>query len=86
MSRKEGDFAEVSYVLGIASIVFGVMLQFMFGLGFGIIGFILVMKNSSSMAKKARKFNRIGIAVNAGLILLSMALAYYFTTTGTGPF
>lgn len=86
MTRKEGDFGEVSYVLGIASIVFGIMLQFLFGLGFGIVGFILVMKNSSSMAKKAKKFNQIGIAVNAGLLLFSLGLAYYFTSTGTGPF
>lgn len=86
MVRKEGDFSEVSYVLGIASIVFGIMLQFMFGLGFGIIGFILVMKNSSRMAKKAKKFNTIGMVVNVGLLLLSLGLAYYFAKTGTGPF
>ncbi len=82
MVRKEGDFGEVGYVLGVASIVFGILLQFMFGLSFGIIGFILVMKNSSSMAKKAKKFNQIGIAVNAGLLLFSLGLAYYLTSTG----
>ena len=77
MSRKEGDFGEVGYILGIASIVFGILLQFMFGLGFGIIGFILVMKNSSSFAKKAKKFNQIGIILN--IILWAVVSILYYT-------
>ena len=77
MSRKEGDFGEVGYILGIASIVFGILLQFMWGLGFGIIGFILVIKNSSSFAKKAKKFNQIGIILN--IILWAVVSILYYT-------
>jgi hypothetical protein len=86
MAQKEGNFEEISYVLGLASIVFGILLSFVFGLGFGMIGLILSRKESSGLLKKSKKLNIIGIVLNVVLILVSLGVAYYYTSTGIGPF
>lgn len=74
--KKEGDFSEVSYVLGIVSIVFSVLIQPTFGLGFGITGLILSSRNKSELSKKAKKLSIIGIVIS---VIILIILAYLVT-------
>mgnify|MGYP001459336647 CR=1 FL=1 len=74
--EEEKHFEIAGYVLGILSIVFSVLLQPAFGLGFGITGLILVFKKKSELSKKARTLNVIGIIISIiVLVIISYLLA-----------
>lgn len=81
MVKKDGDFSDISYVLGILSIVFAILLKPSFGLGFGITGLILIAKEKSELAKKSRKLNIIGIIISVVLLAI---IAFLFTNQVLG--
>ena len=81
---KEGDFGEISYALGVLSIVFGI-LQPVFGLGMGITGFILSMKDSSPISRKAKKLNVIGVVLSAVITLILVIGSSYLISKGLIP-
>jgi len=81
---KEGDFSEISYVLGILSITFGI-LQPIFGFGMGIAGLILTSRESSPLSKKAKKLNIIGIAVSVIVMLILILGSSYLISKGLLP-
>lgn len=80
MKEKEEHFEIASYILGIASIVFG-FLQPPIGLGFGITGLFLI-KGKEGLSKKAQKLNIIGIIISVLVIILSFAAGFYFASKG----
>lgn len=81
---KEGDFSDISYVLGILSVIFGI-LQPMFGFGLGVAGLILTSGNSSHLSKKARKLSIIGIAVSIVVTLVLILGSSYLISKGLLP-
>jgi uncharacterized membrane protein len=83
--KKEGDFSEVSYVLGIMSIVTAFFLP-LAGFVFGIIGLIHSKKQKTKLSEKAKKFNIIGIILSIILFVITILAATYLTVLGTNPF
>lgn len=79
MVKKGGDFSEISYVLGIVSIVLA-FFQPLAGFVFGVIGFIQSKKQSGGLSQRARKLNVIGIILSILFFVITMVLAAYFTT------
>ena len=77
-TKKEGrkiDKSSVAYVLGILSIIFGVLKPDA-GLVLGIIGVILSSKEKDALEKKAKALSIIGIIVSIiALIVLGIALS-----------
>jgi len=87
MDKKE-DLSVAGYVLGILSIVFG-FLSPIAGLVFGIIGFNISKKQGPGLSLRAKKLNKIGIIISIIVLVLSLALAWYFNKAalqGAAPF
>ena len=71
------DKPTISYVLGILSIVFGILKPDA-GLVLGIIGLIMSSKERNSLEKKAKTLSIIGIIVSIIiLIIVGIALSRY---------
>ncbi len=81
---KDGDFSDISYVLGILSIVFGIVNP-TFGIGIGISGLILSLKNKSDIGKKAKTLNIIGIVVSIIITVILIAGSSYLISKGLIP-
>lgn len=77
MSKRDEHFELVGYIMGVLSIVFSVLLQPTFGLGFGITGLVMVAKMNSDMARKSRKLSIIGIVLSVALIVALFILIRY---------
>lgn len=73
--EEEKHFEIISYILGVLSIVFSVLLQPTFGLGFGITGLILIFKKKSELSKKARVLNVIGVIISVVVLII---ISYLF--------
>lgn len=86
MTEKE-DFSEISYVLGIMSIVFG-FISPIAGLVFGIIGLKLSNKQNSNLSKKAKKFSKWGIVISIVvffiLVIISLLEMYGYLPAISG--
>ncbi len=67
------DFAMLSFVLGILSIVFAFMNSFA-GLILGIIGITQSKKQKNALSEKARKLNIAGIIISAILVAFAIFL------------
>lgn len=78
MVKRDGDFSEISYVLGIVSIVLA-FFQPLAGFVFGIIGFIQSKKQDNELSKRAKKLNTVGIILSIVFFALTVALTAYFT-------
>jgi len=65
------DFSQISYIIGVLSIVFAFLSPFA-GVILGIIGLIQSSKQKNILSKKAKKLNIIGIIV--GVIILALAI------------
>jgi len=76
MVKKAVDFSEVSYVLGIASIVLA-FFQPLAAFVFGVIGIIHSKKQKTALSEKAKKLSTIGIILSVILFLLTVALTAY---------
>lgn len=83
MVKKDGDFSEISYVLGIVSIVLA-FFQPLAGFIFGVIGFVHSKKQKTELSKKAKKLNTIGIVLSIIFFIVTVILTAYFTTKGIG--
>ena len=81
MAKKEEDFSEVSYTLGIISIVLAFFTP-LAGFVFGIIGLVQSKKQKTQLSKRARKLSIIGIILSIILFAITVAIAAYFATTG----
>ena len=81
---KEGDFSDASYILGVLSIVFGII-QPVLGFGIGISGLVLSFKNKSDMGKKAKILNIIGIVISAIIMLILIVGGSYLISKGLLP-
>lgn len=81
---EKQDLIVVSYMLGIVSIVLA-FFQPVAALIFGIIGFRQSRKSAAPFAKRAKKYNTIGIILGIIMIIVSIAIsAYLYATQGTG--
>ena len=81
---KEDGFSEESYILGVMSIVFGII-QPVLGFGIGISGLVLSFKDKSDIGKKAKILNIIGIAVSAVIMLVLIVGGSYLISKGLLP-
>jgi len=79
--ESKQDFESVSYTMGIVSIVFAFFSP-LAGFVFGIVGLTLSKKQNTSVSKKAKKLNIIGIILSVILLLISVAVAVYFASKG----
>ena len=82
--KKERDFSEVSYVLGIISLVTAFFLP-LAGFTLGIIGLIHSKKQKTELSKKAKKINIVGIILSIILFVITILAATYLTLLGTNP-
>jgi uncharacterized membrane protein len=82
MAEKKEDFSQVSYILGIVSIVLAFFTP-LAGLIFGIIGFKLGKKSKNPSSKKARDLNKIGIIISAIMLLVIIVIAIVSDTLST---
>ena len=80
MPEKKGDLSEVSYTLGIASIVFA-FFQPLAGLILGIISLIQSKKQNTPMSEKAKKYSTIGIALSAIVFVVSLVVVFMLART-----
>lgn len=78
---KDGDFSEISYLLGILSIVLS-FFQPVAGFILGIIGLVHSRKQKTPLSQKAKKFNIIGIILSIIFFALTAAITAYFTAKG----
>jgi len=83
--KKEEDFSEVSYVLGIISIVTAFFLP-LAGFILGTIGLIHSKKQKTKLSEKAKKLNIVGIILSIILFVVTILAATYLTILGTNPF
>jgi len=79
MAKK--DFEHIGYIFGIMSIVLA-FFQPLAGFVFGIIGFNHAKKMKTPLAKKAKKYNKIGIILSLIFFIASLIFAAYFATQG----
>jgi len=77
------DLTSNAYTLGILSIVLA-FFQPLAGLIIGIVGVSFCKKQTSPLAKKARKLNTIGIVLGTIIFIVSIILAIVFTIKGFG--
>ena len=77
------DFEHIAYILGIVSIVLA-FFQPLAGFVFGIIGFNHAKKGKGPLAKKAEKYNKIGIVLSIILFVISIVVALLFAAQGLG--
>ncbi len=82
MAEKKEDFGQVSYILGIISIVLAFFTP-LAGLIFGIIGFKLGSKGKAPNSKKAKDLNKIGIIISAIMLLVIIIIAIVSDTLST---
>ena len=68
------DFEHIAYIFGIVSIVLA-FFQPLAGFIFGIIGFNHAKKGKGPLAKKAKKYNKIGIIISL-IIMIFLAIMY----------
>jgi len=66
----------VSYILGIVSLVLAFFVP-LAGVTLGIVGLVQNKKEKGEFAKKAKKFNILGIVVGALLYLVSLFLLIF---------
>ena len=78
---KEGDFSDVSYVLGIISIVMA-FFQPIAGFVFGVIGFLQSRSHKTPLSEKAKKLSIIGIIISIIVVVLSLVAGFYLTKLG----
>ena len=79
MSEKI-DFASVSYVLGILSIVFAFVSSW--GIGGIVLGIIGLTLNKRVGSKSARKMSLIGLVLGIIIFLINVIATYYLVSTG----
>jgi len=72
------DFASVSYVLGVLSIVFAFFSP-LAGLIIGIVGFVQGKKQN---AARARKLNLLGIILSVVFLIISIIVLFYAANSG----
>jgi uncharacterized membrane protein len=77
MSEKEAGFEEISYTLGLMSII-SAILSINFGFIFGISGLILSRRKDTPLSKKARKLSIIGIIVSIVMLILVIVLSIFY--------
>jgi len=78
------DFASVSYVLGILSIVLSFVTSW--GLGGLITGIIGLIQANKYNVPKAKKLNTIGIIISSIFLIVSIILMIYsINTSGSFP-
>lgn len=75
------NFSEISYVLGIVSIVLA-FFQPLAGLIFGVIGLNLSRKQKTELSKKAKTLNIIGIIAGIVLLIALTVITYYLNLGG----
>ena len=71
----------VSYVLGILSIVFAFFTP-LAGLILGIIGFVQSKNQKTSLGRRAKKFNTIGIILSVIILIITIIVLVYGVITG----
>jgi len=81
MVEKKRDFSEVSYILGIISIVTAFFTP-LAGFVFGIVGLFQSKKQKTKLSEKARKLNIIGIILSIILFVIIVALTAYLRING----
>lgn len=81
MIKKEGDFSDVSYVLGITSIVLA-FFQPIAAFILGIIGFVHSKKQKTPLSEKAKKLSVIGIVISIIFFAVTAALTYFAISSG----
>jgi hypothetical protein len=69
MAEKKEDVSQVSYILGIVSIVLAFFTP-LAGLIFGVVGLVLGKKENTGLAKKGVKLNTIGIIVSVIILIV----------------
>ncbi len=79
MVDKKIDFSLIAYILGIVSIVFGI-LQPLAGIVLGIVGLIYCKKQKDNLSKKAKKLNTIGIVIGVIVMILSIVVTMFFAS------
>jgi|TARA_Y100000310_G_scaffold345223_1_gene462858 uncharacterized membrane protein len=75
MAKKEEKFSEVSYVLGITSIVFAFFTP-LAGLILGIVGLIQNRNQKTELSKKAKTLNILGIVLSIIVMVVLSAVFY----------
>ena len=80
---KDGDFSEISYLLGILSVVLS-FFQPVAAFILGIVGLIHSRKQKTQLSEKAKKLNIIGIILSIIFFAITAALTAYFTAKGLG--
>jgi predicted membrane protein len=78
---KDGDFSDVSYVLGILSIAFA-FFQPVAALIIGIVGIVQSRKQKTPLSARAKKLSFIGIVLSIIFFIITVALTAYFTLKG----
>lgn len=76
-----GNFGEISYVLGIVSIVMA-FFQPLAGLIFGIVGLTFSRRKQTDMSKRSKTLNIIGIVLSLVLLITLVLLSYYLNLEG----
>ena len=77
MAKEEDKkhFEIASYVMGVLSLVFSIILQPSFGLGFGITGLILSKNGKSETAMRGKKLSTIGIVISVIVLIVLVYLS-----------
>jgi len=76
MVDTKGDFGEVSYILGIVSVVFAFFSP-MAGLILGIIGIVQSRKGKGSLSARGKRLSIIGIIVSIIMLIFAIIVAVY---------
>jgi 4-hydroxybenzoate polyprenyltransferase len=83
MVSKGDDSSQISYILGIVSIVMAFFTP-LAGIIFGVIGLIQSKKQKDSLSKKAKTLNTVGIVIGLILLIVTIIATVYFSST-VGP-
>ena len=83
MAEKKGDYDTIAYTLGLVSIVLAFFTPAA-GIVLGIVGLVQSKKQSSEIAKKAKKLSKIGIVLGIIVLVISIVVTIYFTAQGAG--
>ena len=67
--------AQVSYVVGIASIIFA-FLSPIYGILLGVVGLLTIKKQKDDFSKKAIKLNKIGIFLGVVVFIVLFVFIY----------
>jgi hypothetical protein len=71
VEKNKIDFGNSSYLMGVFSIIFGVLSPLV-GIVVGIVGLVFANKEKTTITKKAKKLNLIGIIL--GLVILALSI------------